>query len=65
MTEEERGKVAQLRAEVGSTYRAKLEQSEAREAADPLTGLANRRETESQLQDRIVGAGSSAWPFST
>ncbi|HVW10251.1 MAG TPA: GGDEF domain-containing protein [Bryobacteraceae bacterium] len=53
MTEENEESVAQLRAEVAH-YRAKLEQSEAREAVDPLTGLSNRRETESQMQDRIV-----------
>jgi diguanylate cyclase (GGDEF)-like protein len=53
MTVENEESVAQLRAEVAH-YRAKLEQSEAREAVDPLTGLANRRETESQIQDRIV-----------
>jgi len=53
MTEENEESVAQLRAEVAH-YRAKLEQSEAREAVDPLTGLANRRETEAQIQDRIV-----------
>jgi len=53
MAEESEETVAQLRAEVAH-YRAKLEQSEAREAVDPLTRLANRRETESQLQDRIT-----------
>jgi diguanylate cyclase (GGDEF)-like protein len=53
MSEENEESVAQLRAEVAH-YRAKLEQSEAREAVDPLTGLANRRETEAQLQDRIL-----------
>jgi diguanylate cyclase (GGDEF)-like protein len=45
--------LSQLRAEVAS-YRSKLEQSEKREAADPLTGLANRRETETQIEDRIM-----------
>lgn len=53
MTEESEETVAQLRAEVAH-YRAKLELVEAREAVDPLTGLANRRETESQIQDRIT-----------
>jgi diguanylate cyclase (GGDEF)-like protein len=53
MSEENEESVAQLRAEVAH-YRAKLEQSEAREAIDPLTGLVNRRETEAQIQDRIL-----------
>jgi diguanylate cyclase (GGDEF)-like protein len=52
MAEEGEKSLSQLRAEV-ETYRTKLEQSEKREAVDPLTGLANRREIESQLEERI------------
>jgi diguanylate cyclase len=44
--------ISQLRAEV-QNYRAKLEESEKRESVDPLTGLANRREIESQVEERI------------
>jgi diguanylate cyclase (GGDEF)-like protein len=44
--------VMQLRAEV-SHYRDKLAQSEKREAVDPLTGLASRREIDAQIDERI------------
>jgi diguanylate cyclase (GGDEF)-like protein len=52
MAEEGEQSVSQLRAEVAN-YRSKLEQSEKREAVDTLTGLANRREIEAQIEDRI------------
>lgn len=52
MAEEGEQSLSQLRAEVAN-YRAKLEQSEKREAVDPLTGLANRREIEAQIDERI------------
>lgn len=44
--------ISQLRAEV-ELYRNKLEQSQQREALDPLTGLASRREIEIQIEERI------------
>jgi diguanylate cyclase (GGDEF)-like protein len=50
--------ISLLRAEVAN-YRTKLEQSEKREAVDPLTGLVNRRGIESQMDERI----SSKRPF--
>jgi diguanylate cyclase (GGDEF)-like protein len=53
MAEEGDRSISQLRAEVAN-YRARLEQSEKREAVDPLTGLANRREIEAQIEDRIA-----------
>jgi diguanylate cyclase (GGDEF)-like protein len=52
MAEEGEKSISQLRAEVAN-YRTKLEQSEKREAVDPLTGLANRREIEAQARERI------------
>ncbi len=52
MNEENRQSVSQLRAEVAN-YRAKLQQSEQRGATDPLTGLANRREVEAQIEERV------------
>jgi diguanylate cyclase len=52
MAEEGEKSISQLRAEV-ENYRAKLEQSEKREAVDPLTGVANRREIEAQIEERI------------
>jgi diguanylate cyclase (GGDEF)-like protein len=52
MAEEGEQSLSQLRAEVAS-YRAKLAQSEKREALDPLTGLASRREIEAQIEERI------------
>jgi diguanylate cyclase (GGDEF)-like protein len=52
MTQDGEESISQLRAEVAS-YRAQLEQSRRREAADPLTGLANRREIENRVEERI------------
>lgn len=52
MAEEGEQSLSQLRAEVAN-YRAKLEQSEKREAVDPLTGVANRREIDAQIGERI------------
>jgi diguanylate cyclase len=52
MAEEGEKSISQLRAEV-ENYRARLEQSEKREAVDSLTGLANRREFESQVEERM------------
>jgi diguanylate cyclase (GGDEF)-like protein len=52
MTEEGEQSLSQLRAEVAN-YRARLAQSEKREAVDPLTGLASRREIEAQIDERI------------
>jgi diguanylate cyclase (GGDEF)-like protein len=45
--------VQQLKAEV-STYRMRLEESEKIAAVDALTGLANRRKIETELEVRIV-----------
>ena len=53
MTQDGEESISQLRAEVAS-YRSQLEQSRRREAADPLTGLANRREIESRVEERIA-----------
>jgi len=52
MAEEGEKSISRLRAEVAN-YRAKLEESEKREAIDPLTNLANRREIESQVEERM------------
>ena len=52
MAEEGEQSISELRAEVAK-YRVKLEQSEKREALDPLTGLANRREIEAQIEGRV------------
>jgi diguanylate cyclase (GGDEF)-like protein len=52
MAEEGEESLSRLRAEVAN-YRARLAQSEKREAVDPLTGLANRREIEAQIEERI------------
>jgi diguanylate cyclase len=52
MAEEGEQSISQLRAEVAK-YRARLEQSEKREAVDPLTGFASRREIEAQIEGRI------------
>lgn len=57
MNEENEQSISQLRAEVVK-YRAKLAQSEARGATDPLTGLANRREIEAQIEERILWKSS-------
>jgi diguanylate cyclase (GGDEF)-like protein len=46
--------LSELRAEVAS-YRVRLKQAELREAVDPLTGLANRREIDTQIEGRISG----------
>jgi diguanylate cyclase (GGDEF)-like protein len=53
MTQDGEESISQLRAEVAS-YRSQLEQSRRREAADPLTGLANRREVEHRAEERIA-----------
>jgi len=52
MNEENKQSNSELRAELAK-YRAKLAQSEARASTDPLTGLANRREIEGQIEERI------------
>jgi GGDEF domain-containing protein len=52
MAEDGEQSLSQLRAEVAD-YRSKLEQSEKREAVDPLTGVANRREIDAQIGERI------------
>ena len=52
MAEEGEQSISQMRAEV-MHYRARLEQSEKRESVDLLTGLANRREIEAQIEERI------------
>ena len=52
MTEEGERSLSLLRAEVAN-YRVRLAQSEKREAVDPLTGLASRREIEAQIEERI------------
>jgi diguanylate cyclase len=52
MAEEGEKSISRLRAEVAN-YRTKLEQSEQREAIDPLTRVANRREIEAQIEERI------------
>lgn len=52
MAEEGEKSITQLRAEV-ATYRTRLAQSEERESIDPLTGLANRREIDSLIEERI------------
>lgn len=52
MAEEGEQSISHLRAEV-ALYRGKLEQSEKREAVDTVTGLASRREIESQIEGRI------------
>jgi diguanylate cyclase (GGDEF)-like protein len=53
MAEEGEQSISALRNEVAN-YRAMLEQSEKREAIDPLTNLANRREIEAQIEDRMA-----------
>jgi diguanylate cyclase (GGDEF)-like protein len=52
MAEEVDQLLSELRAEVAN-YRARLAQLEKREAVDLLTGLANRREVEAQIEERI------------
>jgi diguanylate cyclase len=52
MAEDGEQSLSQLRAEVAN-YRSKLAQSEQREAVDPLTGLASRREIDAQIEERI------------
>jgi diguanylate cyclase (GGDEF)-like protein len=52
MAEEGEKSISRLRAEVAA-YRAKLEESEKREAVDPLTGVFNRREIEAQAEERM------------
>ncbi len=51
MSEEGERSLSQLRAEVAN-YRARLAQSKKLEGVDPLTGLANRREVEAQIEER-------------
>ena len=53
MAEEGEKSISQLRSEVAN-YRTKLEESEKRESVDALTGVANRREIEAQLEERIA-----------
>jgi diguanylate cyclase (GGDEF)-like protein len=52
MAEDGEQSLSQLRAEV-ATYRTQLAQSERREAVDSLTGLANRREIDALIEERI------------
>jgi diguanylate cyclase (GGDEF)-like protein len=52
MAEEGEKSISHLRAEV-EKYRTRLEESEKREAVDTLTGLANRREIEARVEERI------------
>jgi diguanylate cyclase len=52
MAEEGEQSISRLRAEVAN-YRVRLEESEKRESVDPLTGLANRREIEAQVEERM------------
>ncbi|HVV46723.1 MAG TPA: GGDEF domain-containing protein, partial [Bryobacteraceae bacterium] len=62
MAEEGEQSLSQLRAEVAN-YRVRLAQSQEREAADPLTGLANRREIEAQIEERIAWKGVFSLAF--
>jgi diguanylate cyclase len=52
MSEEGERSLSLLRAEVAN-YRARLAQSKQREGVDPLTGLANRREVEAQIEEKV------------
>jgi diguanylate cyclase (GGDEF)-like protein len=52
MVEEGEKSISELQAEVAK-YRAKLQESEKREAIDPLTGLASRRDIEAQVEERM------------
>jgi diguanylate cyclase (GGDEF)-like protein len=53
MAEENKATVSQLSAQV-EQYRAKLEESEKSATVDPLTGIANRRAFEQNLDQRIA-----------
>jgi diguanylate cyclase (GGDEF)-like protein len=58
LTQENEQSVRHLRSEL-STFQSRLEEAERLAAQDPLTGLSNRRYTESQIQIRI----NKAIPF--